>query len=576
MASSTIRRRVAVVAEKATLHGNEEEHEQTDHWSNRDLIPLPPKRRIWGWFNYFGYWAITSLNISNWQTPNTYLAQGLSVPQAMMVIVLGRLLITLFSTLVAWCGLRWHIGFTIQNRFSWGLRGSYIPLLQRVLLNFIWAAVQCWNGGRLMAVCLTALWPSFMTIHNFLPSSMQEMTSAYQFVGFIIFWVLSTPFLLIRPEKYKLPFQVVCIYCGVGMLCMMIWALAVAKGVGPLWNTGQSVPVTSRFNVSWIIMSGINQMVGSMAAGITNGSDFSRYSRSWQHYVGGSTMSSLVVGSLVSFVGLVTTSAAQTIYGVVYWNPPDLLMVMMNNGRGSSKSRAGVFFLSLGFCLTSMFENVCGNAVAGGIDLAGIFPRYINIRRGAIITFLAVWVVQPWQLVNKATTFVNVLTSFSVFLAPLIGIMTADFYLLRRCMIRLSHLYRSEESIYWFKAGFNWRAFPAWVCGFAPTVGGLAYAATGEIDGPKILYEMFYMAFLLGFFISCILFYILNTVFPPDGLGEQDDVDVYGTFTPEEAAKLGILTNTSLVEATSSGSREDGLQHGLEKGDSTKGDVTEL
>jgi NCS1 family nucleobase:cation symporter-1 len=48
-----------------------------------------------------------------------------------------------------------------------------------------------------------------------------------------------------------------------------------------------------------------------------------------------------------------------------------------------------------------MFENVCGNVVAGGIDLAGLFLRYLDIRRCAILTFVAVWVYQPWQLVNE-------------------------------------------------------------------------------------------------------------------------------------------------------------------------------
>lgn len=90
------------------------------------------------WFLYFGYWTLSSLNISSWQSPNTFLTEGLSVAQSMGIIILGRLLITMFSTLIAWCGLTWHIGFTVQNRFSWGLRGSYIPLLQRILLNFIW------------------------------------------------------------------------------------------------------------------------------------------------------------------------------------------------------------------------------------------------------------------------------------------------------------------------------------------------------------------------------------------------------------------------------------------------------
>jgi NCS1 family nucleobase:cation symporter-1 len=74
---------------------------------------------------------------------NARAAMGLSVPQAMLIIVISRILIVGFSTLVAWIGLKWHIGFTVQNRYSWGLRGSYIPLLQRILLNFIWNAVQC-------------------------------------------------------------------------------------------------------------------------------------------------------------------------------------------------------------------------------------------------------------------------------------------------------------------------------------------------------------------------------------------------------------------------------------------------
>lgn len=71
-------------------------------------------------------------------------------------------------------------------------------------------------------------------------------------------------------------------------------------------------------------------------------------------------------------------------------------MVMMDQGQGSSGARAAVFFLAFGFGLTSMFENICGNAVAGGIDLAGLFPRYINIRRGAIITFVAAWVCSSY------------------------------------------------------------------------------------------------------------------------------------------------------------------------------------
>jgi NCS1 family nucleobase:cation symporter-1 len=353
-----------------------------------------------------------------------------------------------------------------------------------------------WNGGRLVAVCITAIWPSFARIPNSFGPNMP--TTTYEFTGFVVFWFLSTPFLLIRPERFKVPFLIVCTWCGLGMLAWMIWALAVAKGVGPLWYSGQQLPAGSPWGSSWLIMAGINQTLGGLAAGITNGSDFSRYARRPRSYIIGALGSCVITGVLISVIGLVTAAAAQKIYGEIYWNPPDLLMVMMDNGNGSSKARAGVFFLAAGFAFTAMFENICGNAIAGGIDLAGLFPQYINIRRGAIITFVAAWIVQPWQLINRATTFIAVLSSFSVFLAPIIGIMTCDYFLLRKRKIRLTHLYRTEDSCYYFWNGVNWRAIPAWICGWAPTIGGLVVTVRLDPSPPRPLVQLYYLAFFIG------------------------------------------------------------------------------
>lgn len=45
--NASLRSRLGALKEKARLHGDETKHEQTDAWSNRDLIPLPPERRTW-------------------------------------------------------------------------------------------------------------------------------------------------------------------------------------------------------------------------------------------------------------------------------------------------------------------------------------------------------------------------------------------------------------------------------------------------------------------------------------------------------------------------------------------------
>jgi len=51
---------------------------------------------------------------------------------------------------------------------------------------------------------------------------------------------------------------------------------------------------------------------------------------------------------------------------------------------------------------------------------------------------------------------------------------------------------------------------------------------------------MFYLAFPVGLVISFVLYYGLNRIWPPRGVGEYDDVDHFGTFSSDEASKLGV------------------------------------
>lgn len=54
------------------------------------------------------------------------------------------------------------------------------------------------------------------------------------------------------------------------------------------------------------------------------------------------------------------------------------------------------------------------------------------------------------------------------------------------------------------------------------------------------------MAFLIGFFVSGTIFYILNKIFPYHGMGEYDEVDVYGTLTTKEAVARGVVPSSSV------------------------------
>jgi NCS1 family nucleobase:cation symporter-1 len=92
--------------------------------------------------------------------------------------------------------------------------------------------------------------------------------------------------------------------------------------------------------------------------------------------------------------------------------------------------------------------------------MAATFPKYINLRRGAYITVLLSIACNPWKLVNTATTFLAVLSSYSVFLGPMIGSMTAAYFIVMQRKIKVEDLFpdRGDRSIYWYTYGVNWRA----------------------------------------------------------------------------------------------------------------------
>jgi NCS1 family nucleobase:cation symporter-1 len=107
-------------------------------WNNHDLVPLPPSRRTWTMKGFLGFWSVIQINTVGWQTGSSLIALGLSVWEAMIATLIAKILISLVAIFNGWWGGLWHIGFSVGNRAVWGLRGSYVALLQRIMLTLVW------------------------------------------------------------------------------------------------------------------------------------------------------------------------------------------------------------------------------------------------------------------------------------------------------------------------------------------------------------------------------------------------------------------------------------------------------
>ncbi|KAB5532677.1 permease for cytosine/purines, uracil, thiamine, allantoin-domain-containing protein [Coniochaeta sp. 2T2.1] len=162
-------------------------------------------------------------------------------------------------------------------------------------------------------------------------------------------------------------------------------------------------------------------------------------------------------------------------------------------------------------------------------------PNSINIRRGTYITALFSVVVNPWKLVNTATVFLTVLSSYSVFLGPMTGLMVASYLVVSRRKVNVDDLYRGDKaSIYWFTAGFNWRAAVPWIVGFAPLMPGFIAAVNTSATVSAGATELYYMSYLYGFLASGVVFVLLHKIFPARSL----DTTARNDLSPSEPRML--------------------------------------
>jgi NCS1 family nucleobase:cation symporter-1 len=219
-------------------------------------------------------------------------------------------------------------------------------------------------------------------------------------VGFIVFVALQIPVLLIRPERTALLFRYANIITACTMFSVTVWALSTAHGGGPLLSQNSTLTTTSER--AWAVIRGITTVIGGIAVSLTNQSDFSRFSSKPGNQVPGQIYATILLGVLVALMGTLTTSAAVKIYGgdaTLWWQPNQLAIRWMQDGY-TAKSRAAAFFAGLGFLISQLSINAVDNAWPGGFDLAALFPRWINIRRGAFITWALGILICPWNLVN--------------------------------------------------------------------------------------------------------------------------------------------------------------------------------
>ena len=90
--------------------------------------------------------------------------------------------------------------------------------------------------------------------------------------------------------------------------------------------------------------------------------------------------------------------------------------------------------------------NIVANFVSPAYDIANLFPKHVDFKRGGLITSILAVLVCPWIFVDSPQRSPSSCRVFGAVLAPLYGVMIADYYLVKHGHVEPTDLYSTSTT----------------------------------------------------------------------------------------------------------------------------------
>ncbi len=423
---------------------------------NHDLAPVPMPERTWTTYNYAALWVSMAHCIPTYMMASGLIDVGMSWGQALFTILLGNIIVLGPILANSHPGTKYGIPFPVFARAAYGTAGSNLPALMRAVVACGWFGIQCWIGGKALHTFICALWPEW---HQLLGGELSSWlftshkpTTPTMFIDFLLFWGLNILVvfrgmnLLRKVENWAAPFVLVMTSVLVG------WAIWRAHGLGTIMaRPGRLLTMSAFFPV---FVPSLTAMIGFWATLSLNMPDFTRYGRSQRAQIIGQVVSLPTTMTVFAAMGVIITSATAIIYGDTIWDPIDLV------GKFTDRLIVAVSMFTI--VVATISVNIAANVVSPANDFANVFPRFINFRRGGLVTGFIGIAMLPWKLADDPSKYVqNWLIGYSGGLGSIAGVLIADYFFVRKRRLNLGDLYRPNGEY----AGWNLNAVIATLVG---------------------------------------------------------------------------------------------------------------
>ncbi len=416
---------------------------------NEDLAPA--RERKWTSYNFFAVWMSAIHNIGTYTFVAGLFVLGLTGWQVLASILIGTGILFVGMNWAGRMGQQTGVPFPVMARMSFGIWGANIPALIRAVIAICWYGIQTYLASTAVLVLLLRIAPGLQPWQD-------RSVLGLSLLGwgcFVTLWVLQLLVILRGMEAVRRFQDWAGPIVWAIMLVLALWLLALAD-----WHIPMSLSVKPLAGEDALngILTGAFLLVSTYATMLLNYCDFTRFAKSDRAVVTGNFW-----GIPINFAAFAAISITMTIGTVVVFGKaitdPALILARVPNTAVLAVGAAMFIVATIGV-------NVVLNFVSPAYDLANVWPKHIDFKRGGLISAVLALLVMPWNLYSNPLVINYFLGGLGAFLGPLFGIMAVDYFLIRRGAIEIPDLYRADPgAAFHYTGGVNRRA----VAVFVPT-----------------------------------------------------------------------------------------------------------
>jgi nucleobase:cation symporter-1, NCS1 family len=350
------------------------------------IEPVPERLRVLGFLDTTLLWGNLGVSLLV-IVAGTILVPALSLPEALLAILVGALIGNAMLGLAGLIGADARVPSMVLLRAPLGRRGSYLPTALNVIQNLGWATFEL----IIIATAAAALSDRAFGFHA-------------KWLWTIVFGVVAGAFALLGPIGFVRRWvRRFALWAVLASLAYLTWWAIDGAALGRLWHQGGSGGLT--------FAQGVDLTIAMPASWLPLVADYTRFSRGRRAAFLGSGLGYLIPNVWLYALGAVLLLSRDV---------SDATSLMTSVAVGGLASAAALFALTV-----DETDEAFANIYSTAVSVQNVFPRAsqrLLIALGAAAATVGALMIDLVQYQN----FLFLLGSFFV---PLFGVLLADWLL---------------------------------------------------------------------------------------------------------------------------------------------------